>query len=49
MPWGEGIEAIVFHTIVDQRGCGELLPSRRSWASGGRPGPAAGAPAVATE
>jgi hypothetical protein len=26
IPWGEGIEAIVFHTIVDQRGCGELLP-----------------------
>jgi hypothetical protein len=43
IPWGKGIEAIVFHTIVDQRGCGELLPSRRWWALGGRPGPAAGA------
>jgi HTH domain len=25
-PLGKGIEAIVFHTIVDQRGCGEFLP-----------------------
>lgn len=41
IPWGKGIEAIVFHTIVDERRVITIHASRR--ALGGRPGSAAGA------
>jgi hypothetical protein len=41
IPWGKGIEAIVFHTIVDERRVITIHASRG--ALGGRPAPAAGA------